>query len=154
MYELMLALHSLMRWVVLLLGVLAVVRALGGWVGSKPWSDADERGGRLFVMSLDIQLVIGLMLYLFLSPVTRMAFQDFGLAMRTGSLRFWAVEHLTMMVIAVALVHIGRVRARRQTAGPARHRQTALFFGLAVIAMLVLTPWPGLSNGRPLFRLP
>ena len=154
MYGVMLALHSAARWIVLILGLWTVIQALGGWLGRKPWGPKDDRLGSLFVISVDAQFLLGLLLYLLFSPIIRAAFADFGQAMRAAPLRFWAVEHLTTMVLAVALAHIGRVRARRATDSVVRHRLTAIFLGVAVVAMLFGTPWPGTPNGRPLFRLP
>ena len=64
-------------------------------------------------MTVDIQLLLGLPLYLVLSPVTTLAMKNFGAAMKNPQLRFWAVEHLAMMMLAVILVHVGRVLARK-----------------------------------------
>jgi hypothetical protein len=55
------------------------------------------------------------------------------------------------MVIGLALVHIGRVRARK-TDSLRRHRVAAIFFGLALLLIFASTPWPGSVHGRPLLR--
>jgi hypothetical protein len=90
-------------------------------------------------------------LYAVYSPITREAFGDFGAAMRTSSVRFWAVEHGFGMLIALALVHMGRIRIRK--AEPSRRPRTAaIFFGLSLLAILISLPWPGTANGRPLLR--
>ena len=149
MYPLLLAIHSLLRWAVLATAVAAVIRAARG-KGS--WTPADERAGLWLVMTMDLQFLLGLLLYVALSPITRVAFSDFGAAMRNSTLRFWAVEHLTGMIIAVALVHIGRVRIRKTADAARRHRLALIFFGLALLAMLVSIPWPGMAAGRPLLR--
>jgi hypothetical protein len=91
-------------------------------------------------------------LYFGLSPITRAAMQDFGAAMGNSMLRFWAVEHILGMVIAVALAHVGRVRVRKTTDPLRRHKLAAIFFGLALIAIFATIPWPGMPAGRPLFR--
>ena len=65
------------------------------------------------MIALDVQMLLGLLLYGVLSPYTAAAMKDFGAAMRDPVLRFWAVEHLTMMLSAVVLVHVGRVLARK-----------------------------------------
>lgn len=154
MYALTLALHSLLRWVVLAFGVLAVGRALMGVRGRRPWEPGDDRAGRWFILVLDVQMLLGLVLYLGLSPMTTLAFQDFGAAMGNAVLRFWAVEHLTGMLAALALAHVGRVRIRRNPDAVGRQRTAAIFFGLALVAVLVTIPWPGLPAARPLLRLP
>ena len=148
----MLVVHSLLRWVVLAAGLVAFGRALAGMRARRAWTAGDDRAGQVFVGTLDLQLLIGLVLYFGLSPITRAAIQDFGAAMGNSMLRFWAVEHILGMVIAVALAHVGRVRVRKTTDPVRRHKLAAIFFGLALIAILATIPWPGMPAGRPLFR--
>jgi hypothetical protein len=76
MYTAVLALHSWLRWVVLLLGILAVVRGIAGASGRRRWTPADERAGLFFTIALDVQLLIGLLLYFVFSPITRAALGD------------------------------------------------------------------------------
>lgn len=151
MYPLALLLHSWLRWVVLLLGIVAVVRAWKGR-GGAPWTPADDSWSRLFVVSLDVQFLIGLLLYAALSPITQIAFANFGAAMRSAMLRFWAVEHLFGMVVAIALAHVGRVRIGKATSDRQRHQVAAMFFGFALLVLLLSIPWPGMPAGRQLFR--
>ena len=152
MYSALLGLHSWLRWAVLILAVLAVVRALGGR-GGRPWTSGDDNVGRWFIISLDTQFLIGLILYAFVSPITtQIIFPDFGGAMRNSMLRFWAVEHLVGMTIAIALAHVGRGKARKATSDARKHALSALFFGLALIVLLASIPWPGMPAGRPLLR--
>lgn len=152
MYTLFLTLHSLLRWVVLAAGIVAVVRGIAGLAGRKGWTPADEGMGRTFAVSLDVQALLGFLLYFFLSPVTTAAFGDFGAAMRTGIMRYWTVEHLTLMIVALALAHIGRARIRKAVEPRAKHRAVAIFFGIALVALLVGIPWPFSTYARPLFR--
>jgi hypothetical protein len=56
------------------------------------------------------------------------------------------------MVVGIALAHIGRTRIRKATSDARRHRLAAIFYGLALVAILAAIPWPGLPNARPLFR--
>jgi hypothetical protein len=149
-YSTVLAIHSWVRWAVLLTALVAVGRA--ATAGGRPWTPTDERAGRLFSITLDIQFLLGILLYFVLSPFTRQALQDFGLAMRTTGLRFWAVEHVLGMVIAVALVHIARGRIRKAANDRKRHRTVLVFYTLALLAIFASIPWPGMPTGRPLFR--
>lgn len=149
MHPLLLTAHSLIRWFVILLGALAAFRGISGWLGGKPWSPRDNRAGALFVIGLDVQMLIGLVLYFVVSPITTMAFGNMGTAMSNGAIRFFLVEHLIMMVAGVALAHVGRALGRRAE-GVAKHRRSAIFFTLAVILIVLGTPWPGPAWGRPL----
>ena len=144
-----LTLHSWFRWLVIVLGLLAFLRAIRG--KGSAWTAADDRAGFWFVMLLDLQVLIGLVLYAWLSPITHAAVRDFGAAMKSTSLRFWAVEHGFGMLIAVVLAHVGRVRIRKADVSR-RHTLAAIFFGLALVAILASIPWPGTPNARPLLR--
>ena len=150
MYTAALVVHSWLRWVIIILGVIAAVRALTA--GRRPWTRIDHRIARLFGITFDIQALIGLILYFLLSPFTREALRSFGAAMQSSGLRFWAVEHPFGMFLALALVHIGNGRIRKTSDDRRKHRSAAIFFTLALIVMLLTIPWPGMANGRPLYR--
>ena len=152
MYEIVLSAHSWLRWGVVLLGFLTVLRAIGGWQQRNAWTRRDERMGLLFMIALDLQVVLGLLLYFVYSPYTALAMDDFGAAMRSPDLRFWAVEHVFGMLVAIALAHIGRARIKKTVDERRRHRVGAIFFGLALLAILAAIPWPGMPNARPLLR--
>jgi hypothetical protein len=155
LYGLVLLIHSWLRWAVLLAGLVAAARGIAGWRGGRPWTLSDDRAGWWFLTSLDVQMLLGLLLYFGLSPITSAALGDFGAAMSNSGLRFWAVEHVFGMIVGIALAHIGRARIRRagqQGNDPRRHRLAAVFFTLALIAIIASIPWPGTPNGRPLGR--
>jgi hypothetical protein len=149
MYTVVLFLHSWLRWLALGAGGAAVFAAFG-----KSGADVRrvERWGLLFMIALDTQLLLGLLLYGLLSPFTRQAMQDFGGAMRDPLLRFWAIEHFVMMLIAAILVHVGRVLARNTTDPEKKRKRMLVCFGLALLLILVGIPWPWMSVGRPFFR--
>ncbi len=151
MYGFVLTVHSWLRWAVVAAGLWMILRAVMPAPGPRTWTPADDRSTRLFVMALDIQMLLGLLLYVFLSPFTRQAMSDMGAAMKIPGLRYFAVEHLLGMLIATTLAHIGAARIRR-AAPDRRHRIAAIFFILALVAILASIPWPGLPAGRPLFR--
>lgn len=152
MYSSALWLHSLLRWAVLLAGLVAWFRAIGGHTAKRPWTPKDELWGLLLTISVDIQFVVGLVLYVFLSPITKMGVRNLAAAMQIGTARFFTVEHLFGMIVAIALVHVGRVKIRK-AADPARkHRLAMIFFGIAIVIMIISIPWPGLPVSRPLLR--
>jgi hypothetical protein len=152
MYSALLLLHSWLRWAVILFALAAIVRAVGAARSRRAWLPADDRVSRLFIIALDLQILIGLVLYFGFSPITRAALADFGGAMKVSGMRFWAVEHGFGMIIAVALAHAGRARAKRSPTDALKHRRLAVFYFLALIAVLASIPWPGTPYGRPLLR--
>jgi hypothetical protein len=149
MYSAFLLLHSWIRWLALAAGVMATVSAVRGVSSQDPGAD---RWGRILTIALDVQLVIGLLLYFAVSPVMESIRANFAPAMRNPQLRFWAVEHLSGMVIALVLVHVGRVLSRKAASPASRRRRQMICYGLATLVMLLATPWPWTAAGRPLFR--
>jgi hypothetical protein len=152
MYTLTLLLHSWVRWAVLIAGIAAAGRALVGWFRGQPWSKADRAVGAAFVGFLDLQFLLGLLLYFALSPITKEAMRDFGAVMANAALRYWAVEHAFGMLVGVALAHIGLARIKKMPESPRRHRTAAIFFTLALLIIIASVPWPGGAQGRPLLR--
>lgn len=151
LYAVFLTIHSWLRWIVLLAGLVAFIRSAVGASRRSAWTPADDRAVFWFLRTFDVQVLLGVILYVFLSPFTRAAFGDIGEAMRNSGLRFWAVEHVFGMIIGVALAHVGRVRAMKADS-LRRHRVIAIFFGLSLIALAASIPWPGMPAGRPLLR--
>jgi hypothetical protein len=152
MYPSVIALHSLVRWVVLVTGLLAASRGITGWRRRRPWTLADERAGLWFTISLDFQFLLGLTLYLFLSPITSAAFHDVGSVMSNPAMRFWAVEHIVGMFVGVALAHVGRTRIHKTGNDERRQKLAAIFFTLSILVIAASIPWPGTPNARPLLR--
>jgi hypothetical protein len=152
MYTFLLTVHAYLRWLVLISALIAIARALLGMAQRRPWMPADDRTARWFGISLDAQVLIGLILYFFLSPFTMAAWSDIGAAMRDPTVRFMAIEHPFGMIVAVALANIGRARIRKSKDSARRHRTALIFSGLALVVMLISIPWPGRPGGRELFR--
>ena len=146
MYPTVLIVHSFLRWVVILLGVWAVLGALPS--RQRFGRPVSPLPGLLFSIAIDVQLLIGLLLYVALSPITMAAMQDMGGAMKNGAWRFWAVEHPVLMILAVVFAHLGR--PRRGTTGISR--RAWIWFGLALLAIVAATPWPFMPQGRPWIR--
>lgn len=152
LYAIFLPLHSIVRWLVVITALLAIGRALSGLLGKRPWTGFDRTVGQWFTITMDSQVLIGLILYFFLSPITTAALQNFGGAMSNPSVRYFAVEHIVLMMIAVALVHVGSARVKKAGSDLAKHRNAAIWYGLATLLTLAAIPWPFLAAGRPWFR--
>jgi hypothetical protein len=152
MYDLLLLSHSWLRWLVLLVFLAALARAIGGVSTRRPWTPVDTRAGIWLTASLDLQMLLGLILYIFLSPVTKSAFVDMAAAMRAAPIRFFVVEHPVGMIVAIALAHIGRAKVGKATTSESKHKQALIFFGLALLVLLLSIPWPIGPGARSLFR--
>jgi len=149
-----LVIHSMLRWAVLLFGVWAVFAALGAVISKREYKSRDNKVGLFFMISCDIQLLLGLILYF-----TGMWFDrvksDMGAVMKDSAMRFFAIEHALMMIIAWLLVHVGRSMVKRADTDAQKHKRTLIYFGIALFLILAMIPWPFRvpEIGRPLFRI-
>ena len=151
-YTAILFLHSSVRWLVLALLIAVLVRTARGWAAGRAWTPVDEKTQLRLVSFADLQLLLGLSLYVVASPITTAFFAAPKAAMRDPTLRFFGVEHITAMVLGIAALHVGRGLSRRLSDGK-RHRRV---FGWTLTALLLIVagvPWPFLRYGRPLLRL-
>lgn len=146
MYPIILATHNIFRWIALILAIVATVGAFLGWFGKRQWSERDRKIGSFFGIAMDIQLLLGLILYFVYSPLTRTALADMGAAMGVRDLRFFAIEHAFYMILAVVFAHLGSILARRAPDSKAKFQRAAIFFGLSLLLILLGIPW-----ARPLF---
>lgn len=151
LHPILLPVHNIVRWIVVITALLAVGRALAGWFGKRAWTEMDRKAGVWFTIAMDTQVLIGLILYFFTSPITTQALQNFGAAMSDPLRRFFAVEHIFMMLVALVLAHVGSARAKKAGSDLAKHRNAAIWFGLAILVVLAAIPWPFMSTGRSLF---
>ena len=152
MYASVLWLHSWIRWIVLGLAVLAWTRALFGRTPEAWTAGTEDPVSRWFLRAFDLQFMLGLLMVVALSPITRAAFSDISATMGQSLLRFYLIEHPFGMIAALACAHIGRARAARSATAIGARRTTARFYGMAIALMLLSIPWPFLRAGRPLFR--
>lgn len=141
MYIGLMHLHSTFRWLILLLAIVIIIKYLTGWLGNKSWQKSDNILGILFTTVFDLQLLTGLILYFFVSPFTQAAFADFGAAMKNPELRFYAVEHFSLMVLALIFVHIGRAKSKKASTDRAKFKLAFIFYAIAIALVLAGIPW-------------
>ena len=146
MYHVILALHNIVRWVVVVLGLLAVGRALMGWLGKKEWTAAERKFGVFYTSAVDSQLLLGFLLYFVLSDITKSAFRDFGAAMSNPGIRFFALEHVLTMILGLVFAHLGSALPKKAGDSQQKFSRAAIFFGLSFLIILAGIPW-----SRPLF---
>ena len=149
MFTLVLWLHSMMRWAAVALGLVVVYRGWRGQAGQRPWTLYDTGVNLGFAAALDVQLVIGSVLWLY-SPISILGIHERDLGLHDRVIRFWTFEHPILMLAGIVLAHVGLLRIRRLGDSPLRHRAAAVYGGLALLIVLAGIPWPFLSYGRPL----
>jgi hypothetical protein len=131
--------HSGLRWIVLILLIGAIVNAFN--MSSKNQFEKKDRLLYLFAMvSMHIQLVLGLALY-FISGKVKFA-GNWLTDPNLKQFRFFNLEHLVIMIAAIAIVTIGHIRAKKATDNNAKHATIRLWFIIGFILLLAGIPWP------------
>lgn len=152
MYSILLAFHSLVRWFVLISLLFAIWRAYRGWLANKPFTLSDNRTRIVTATIAHIQLVLGVWLY-FISPVVAYFLHNFSSAVHQRQIRFFGMEHVTMMLTAIIIITLGSAKAKRATDDKEKFRIMAVWFTISLVIILSSIPWSfSPLTSRPNFR--
>jgi hypothetical protein len=132
--------HSGWRWIVLVALIVAIVNSFAK--KDKPFASGGKKPALYALIAVHIQFLVGLILF-FTSP--KVVFS--GAAMRDDVLRFFLVEHNTIMLIAIVLITIGYSRSKRLADDVKKFKSIRLFYLIGLILMLVGIPWPWMNLG-------
>ncbi len=130
--------HSGIRWIFLALLIYAVINAFLKWRGNKAFTEGDRKVGLFTFVFSHIQLLIGLGLY-FISPKVGSMSSE---VMKNATARFFTVEHISMMLLAIILISIGYISAKKAVDSSAKFKKTFIFYLIALILILIAIPWP------------
>ena len=140
MFPVALGVHNVLRWVILILALWTLYRAYRGWLGRRSWRAQDTLAGRLLTIGFDVQLLVGLFVAV-LSPLVQAAVQDMSTIGASDVIRFFAAEHIPVMVVAWILVHVTSVVSKRAEDETKRHQRAAIGYSVALAMVLLVTPW-------------
>ncbi len=148
----LLHLHSFLRWVILILLLVAIYKSFVD--RSKAYTSGHKKTGMFLMICADIMLLLGLYQW-FTGPWGLKSIQTngMGVVMKNAVLRFFAVEHLIGMLIAIILIHVGYSYSKKNIPDSVKHKRTLVFFGLALLVILISIPWPFrlVGSGRAWF---
>ena len=149
--QILLVLHDLVRWLILLFGLWTLISAINGLAAKRNYTIADNRANFFFMLSMDIQLLIGLILYF--SGVWFDRLKHLGDNMKDPTLRFFTIEHGLLMIIAWILDHEGRISVKKAATPQSKFKKSLIYFGIALLLILIAIPWPFREAvARPWFR--
>lgn len=129
--------HSGLRWILLILLIITIVNAFKKWKANNKYLALDNKLSLMTMIVLHIQMLIGFALY-FMSP--KVMFK--GLDMGNTLIRFFTIEHILGMLIAIVLITVGRIRAKKLTTDTLKHKKTFIMFFIAFIVLMLTIPWP------------
>src|SRR3954468_12349496 len=112
LYSILLHVHSIGRWILLILLVIAIFNSL--IAGKRPYIKSDARTGLLLTIVADTMLLVGLALWYWGPNAYQAIIKAGGMskAMDSPHTRFYGVEHIAGMLIAIVLIHIGKAQGK------------------------------------------
>ncbi|MBK7390826.1 MAG: cytochrome B [Bacteroidia bacterium] len=146
MYTGLLHTHSLVRWLMLILLIMSVFRAYNGWKSRRTFTPGDKKLVLFTLIFSHVQLLIGFVLYM-VSPIVQSALADMGSAMKDKMLRFWAVEHIAVMILSILIITVGNAMAKRATSDGEKFKKIFIYFTIGLVLILISIPWPFLQTG-------
>ena len=143
MFSVLLQIHNILRWVILLLLLLSIIQSFIGWIKRRELREGDAKLWLFTMISVHTTLLIGLILLLF----GRYGILSSGLPegvslMKDKFYRFFWVEHPVGMLIATALITIGRAVVKKQITDPLKYKRAFWLFLIALLVILATIPWP------------
>jgi hypothetical protein len=133
MHSLLLATHSIVRYFLLILLVIVVVRSLQRWLNKSPYDKMDDKMSLTLFIFTHTQLLLGIILF-FVSPIVIFS----GASMKDSIARYWLVEHNTGMIIAIVLITIARISSKKMTDAVAKHKRMFVFNAIALAIILLI----------------
>jgi hypothetical protein len=132
MHPTILLLHSIFRYLVLILLLIVLVRSYSGWQNKKGFAAMDDKFSLWLLITTHIQFLLGLILY-FISPIVIFS----GESMKNPVARYWLVEHSVPMIMAIALITAARTTSKRLTDPTAKHKRLFILNVIALVIILV-----------------
>lgn len=134
--EALIAAHSGLRWIVLLLLIITSVKAIAGLTGKKTYLPIDKRLASFTVMFFHLQVVLGFTLFFANKWASAIG------EMKDPVVRFFTIEHTLGMLIAAVLLTIGSAKAKRASSDEKKFKTIAWMFTISLLLVLAFIPWP------------
>jgi hypothetical protein len=141
MYSYLIVAHSFFRWLVLISLLVVIYRAYVGWFKNKVFTPRENSIPNFATTVSNIQFLIGLWLY-FKSPVVDYFWDNFRVAIHERDIRFFGIEHITMMFIAVTIINTGSGLVKKRLTDKAKFKTIAIWFTVALTIIFLSIPWP------------
>jgi hypothetical protein len=152
MYDGLLHLHSVLRWLILILLWAAIYISFAG--RKKEFTVSHKKIGLILMICADVMLLVGLYQWVTgpwgLKNIQAVGFKEI---MSNTYYRFFAIEHTTGMLLAIVLIHLAYSYCKKDVSGPQKHKRLLLYYGLALLIILISVPWPfrAVGSGKAWF---
>lgn len=138
MYNGLLHAHSGLRWIALALLLIAIINAYRSQISGQ-YLKKDKMINLFTMIVLHIQLLIGLGLF-FINSRSRVSYAEGW--MKNDMFRFFGLEHVVIMLVAITLITVGRKKAEKLQNTRDKHRKIMITYTFGLILILASIPWP------------
>jgi hypothetical protein len=135
MYKFLATVHSLNRYLLFLLISLLIINSLIKLINKKNFNKKDNSLSFFTVLTTHIQLGLGIILYL-ISPLVQFK----ASVMKNALIRYWTVEHISLMLLAIILITIARIRVKKlKKIESSDYKRHLILFIYNTIALLIIS---------------
>ena len=135
-YSVAFKIHIFISSITLLAGIFTIALAIQGLITKREYGKKDLALSVVFNVALYFQLILGFLIYYLLRSTLEGPLWEVPDTQNDASLRFWAIEHIALMIFALFLTQLGRVYIKRSK-GPSRKFRASLFyFGTSLLLIL------------------
>jgi hypothetical protein len=140
-------LHSILRWVILVLTLIVLYKSYIGFSQQKLFRDADNKMSLYLFIAAHTMLLIGLIQYFFgANGIHLFQTNEVAMVMKTKSLRFFAIEHTLVNILGIIFISIGRIASKKAISDYGKHRKLFIYTLIGLLLILSRIPWPGMAE--------
>ncbi len=136
LYSIVFKIHIFISTITLLSGIMTQVLSIQGWTGGRQYGSSDVWSSMIFNIGLYLQLILGFIIYFTLRTTLEGAIWEVHDTENDASLRFWAIEHIALMIFALFLTQLGRVFIKRTPQSVRKFKASVFYYGTALILIL------------------
>tara|TARA_B100001741_G_C16160765_1_gene417946 strand:- start:11 stop:445 length:435 start_codon:yes stop_codon:yes gene_type:complete len=133
-------LHSFLPYLLLTVLIFVFVKSVIAYRDKHPHTEGHQKNGLIVLILAHLQFLIGGALY-FVSPMSTSGLNDFGVAMKDGTLRLYTLEHPLMMILAIVLITMAYSKSKKDISNQLKHKVKSVYYGVALLLILSRIPW-------------
>lgn len=141
MYSTVYYLHSWWAYLVVLVLLVTTINSLVGFFSKKEYGAIDFRLALFSLITMHIQLLLGIVLYFVAPYFTALTENGMGAVMGDSTLRLYIVEHPLMMLLAVILITVGYSKHKKKLTSRPKFKILSIFYTLGLLFVLSRIPW-------------
>lgn len=135
-YSFAFSIHIFISTITLLAGIGTILMSVHGLVRKREYGKGDKAVSLIFNVALYFQLILGFLIYYLLRTALEGPMWEVPDTQNDASLRFWAIEHIALMIFALFLTQLGRVFIKKSKVPFRKFRASLFYFGTSLLLIV------------------